>query len=54
MHLKVKLRKKYLDLRKEKYYDVDKNFFYPLLKLIKKKIKKNLLELLYTIHQILN
>lgn len=40
MHLKVKLRKKYLDLRKKKYYDVDKNFFYPLLKLIKKKIKK--------------
>ena len=40
MYLKVKLRKKYLDLRKEKYYDVDKNFFNPLLRLIKKKIKK--------------
>ena len=40
MYLKVKLRKQYLNLRKEKYYDVDKKFFYPLLKLIQKKIKK--------------
>ena len=40
MQQKSKLRKKYLNLRKEKYYDVDKKFFYPLLKLIRKKIKK--------------
>ena len=40
MQQKIKLRKKYLNLRKEKYYDVDKKFFYPLLKLIRKKIKK--------------
>ena len=40
MSQKVKLRKKYLNIRKEKYYDIDKKFFYPLLKLIRKKIKK--------------
>ena len=40
MQQKSKLRKKYLKIRKEKYYDIDKKFFYPLLKLIRKKIKK--------------
>ena len=40
MQQKIKLRKKYLNLRKEKYYNVDKKFFFPLYKLIKKKLKK--------------
>tara|TARA_A100001015_G_scaffold252044_1_gene291429 strand:+ start:39 stop:593 length:555 start_codon:yes stop_codon:yes gene_type:complete len=40
MQRKAKLRKKYLKIRKEKYYDVNKKFFFPLLKLIRKKIKK--------------
>ena len=40
MQQKVKLRKRYLNLRKKNYYDVDKKFFTPLLKLIKNKIKK--------------
>ena len=41
MQQKAKLRKKYLKTRQEKYYDIKKNFFSPLLKLIRKKIKKN-------------
>ena len=40
MQQKAKLRKKYLKIRKEKYFDINKNFFSPLLKLIRKKIKK--------------
>ena len=40
MQQKVKLKKKYLKKRKEKYFNVNKKFFYPLLKLIRKKIKK--------------
>jgi|TARA_B100001063_G_C16701950_1_gene523039 5-formyltetrahydrofolate cyclo-ligase len=40
MQQKVKLRKKYLNLRKEKYYSIDKNFFFPLLKLFRKEFKK--------------
>ena len=40
MKQKIHLRKKYLNLRKNKYYDVDKEFFLPLLKLIRSKIKK--------------
>ncbi len=40
MQLKSKLRKKYFNLRKKKYYDIDKNFFLPLIKLIQFKIKK--------------
>ena len=40
MQQKSKLRKKYLKKRKEKYFNVNKKFFYPLLKLIRKKIKK--------------
>ena len=40
MQQKAKLRKKYLKIRQEKYYNINKNFFSPLLKLIKKKIKK--------------
>ena len=45
MHQKVKLRKKYLKIRKEKYFDIDKKFFFPFLKLIKKKIKKKLIRI---------
>ena len=37
---KAKLRKKYLKIREKKYFDIDKKFFSPLLKLIRKKIKK--------------
>ena len=40
MQQKSKLRKKYLKIRQEKYYNINKKFFSPLLKLIKKKIKK--------------
>ena len=40
MQQKSKLRKKYLKIRKENYFEIDKNFFSPLLKLIKKNIKK--------------
>tara|TARA_B100000900_G_C20508794_1_gene687081 strand:- start:479 stop:1030 length:552 start_codon:yes stop_codon:yes gene_type:complete len=44
---KKKLRKRYLNLRKKKYYDITKEFFLPLLKLLnpiykKKKIKLGL------------
>ena len=41
MNQKIKLRKRYFNLRKRKYYDIDKNFFLPFLKLIKMRIKKN-------------
>ena len=40
MQQKSKLRKKYLKIRKENYFEIDKKFFSPLLKLIKKDIKK--------------
>ena len=40
MQQKAKLRKKYLKIRQEKYYDINKKFFSPLLKLIRKKNKK--------------
>jgi len=40
MYQKIQLRKKYLSLRKKKYHDIDKNFFLPLFKLIRLKIKK--------------
>ena len=40
MQQKAKLRKKYLKIRQKKYYDINKKFFSPLLKLIGKKIKK--------------
>ena len=41
MQKKNQLRKKYLNLRKKKYYDIDKSFFLPVLKLIRLKLKKN-------------
>ena len=34
------LRKKYFKLRKKKYYSINKNFFTPLMRILKKKIKK--------------
>ena len=40
MQQKIPLRNKYLNLRKIKYHDINKNFFSPLLKLIRLKQKK--------------
>jgi len=40
MSKKIILRKKYLYLRKKKYYEVDKKFFFPLIELIKSNFKK--------------
>ena len=45
MQQKLIIRKKYFNLRKKKYYDVDKNFFLPLLKFIRFKLKKKLLKI---------
>ena len=42
---KKKLRKKFYKLRKKKYYEIDENFFIPLIKLIKLKFKKKKLKL---------
>ena len=40
MQQKKKLREKYLKLRKKNYYQIDKTFFLPLLKLIKLRLNK--------------
>ena len=40
MQQKIQLRKKYLKLRKKKYHNIDKNFFLPLLRLIRSRLKK--------------
>ena len=45
MNQKIQLRKKYFNLRKKKYFDVDKEFFLPLLRLIRTKIKKRFLKI---------
>ena len=45
MQQKIILRKKYFNLRKKKYYDVDKNFFLPLIKFIRFKLKKKLIKI---------
>ena len=45
MQQKIKLRKKYLYLRKKKYYNINKDFFLPLLKLIRLRIKKKLVKI---------
>ena len=45
MQQKLIIRKKYFNLRKKKYYDVEKNFFLPLLKFIRFKLKKKLLKI---------
>ena len=45
MQQKTQLRKKYFNLRKRKYYNVDKNFFLPLLKLIKLRLKNRFIKI---------
>ena len=40
MQQKIQLRKRYLYLRKKKYFNISRKFFLPLLKLIRLKIKK--------------
>ena len=45
MHQKKNLRKKYLNLRKKNYYEIDRKFFSPLLSLIKLNFKKKKLKL---------
>ena len=48
MTQKTILRKKYYKLRKKNYYEIDKDFFFPLIKLIKLNFKnKNLKTALY-------
>ena len=42
---KNQLRKKYFNLRKSKYYDIDKKFFLPFLNLIQSRFKKNFLKI---------
>ena len=39
MQQKIQLRKKYLNLRKKKYFEINDKFFLPLLKLIRLKFK---------------
>ena len=41
MKEKFRIRKKYLLIRKKKYFEIKSSFFNPLLRLIQKKIKKN-------------
>ena len=45
MQQKTRLRKKYLNIRKKNYYNVEKEFFVPLLKLIRLKFKKKFIRL---------
>ena len=45
MHQKAQLRKKYFTLRKKNYFDIDKNFFLPVLKLISSRFKKKSIKL---------
>ena len=45
MQQKTLLRKKYLNLRKKKYYEIDKEFFLPLLELIQSKVKKRFIKI---------
>ena len=45
MQQKIQLRKKYLNLRKKNYYDIDKKLFPPLIKLIRSKFKKKFLNI---------
>ena len=45
MLLKNVLRKKYLSLRKKKYYEVNKEYFLPLINFIKKKYKNKKINL---------
>ena len=45
MYQKNNLRKRYFKLRKKKYYEIDKEFFFPLLSFIKSNFKKENLKL---------
>jgi len=45
MQSKDRLRKKYFLRRKKNYFDIKPNFFNPLIKIIKKKYKKNIINL---------
>ena len=45
MHSKKILRKKYYTLRKKKYFDISKDFFLPLIEIIKLKFKKQNLKI---------
>ena len=45
MQQKIQLRKKYINLRKKKYYNIDKDFFLPFLKLIRSRFKKKYFKL---------
>ncbi len=45
MQKKNQLRKKYSNLRKNKYFEIKKNFFLPLLNLIHLKIKKKFIKI---------
>ena len=45
MSQKSTLRQKYFNLRKKKYYEIDKEFFFPLLSFIKSNFKKENLKL---------
>ena len=45
MQQKIQLRKEYGKLRKKKYFEVDKKFFLPLLKLIRLKFKKKFIKI---------
>ena len=49
MAVKEKLRKKFLKIRKRKYFEIKPNFFNPLISLVKKKLKRKkiLLSLYY-------
>ena len=38
---KERLRTKFFKIRKKKYFEISSNFFLPLLRYIKKKIRKN-------------
>ena len=42
---KTQLRKKYFDLRKKNYYDINKEYFSPLSSLIRSKIKKRFIKI---------
>ena len=42
---KTQLRKKYYNLRKKNYFDVEKNFFIPLFKLLRLKLKKKFIKI---------
>ncbi|WP_075534062.1 5-formyltetrahydrofolate cyclo-ligase [Candidatus Pelagibacter communis] len=44
MQQKTQLRKKYLNLRKNKYFNIDKSFFLPLVNLIRNKFKKKIIK----------